>query len=98
MTTAADLMHLNRRSLFPPKVWAVLIAAIVVMALLPALNLIFPADHPLHVSSYIIAVGGRFMCYALAALALDLVWGYAGILSLGHGLFFALGDMRTACI
>jgi len=91
MTTAADLMPLNRRPLFPPRVWAVLIAAIVVMALLPALNLIFPADHPLHVSSYIIAVGGRFMCYALAALALDLVWGYAGILSLGHGLFFALG-------
>ncbi|HEY0294645.1 MAG TPA: urea ABC transporter permease subunit UrtC [Bordetella sp.] len=84
-------MHLNRRPLFPPKVWAVLVVAIVVMALLPALNLAFPDGHPLHISSYTIAVGGRFMCYAMAALALDLVWGYAGILSLGHGLFFALG-------
>ena len=40
---------------------------------------------------YAVALLGKFMCYALAALALDLVWGYAGILSLGHGLFFALG-------
>ena len=42
-------------------------------------------------SSYLIALIGKFMCYAMAALALDLIWGYAGILSLGHGLFFALG-------
>ena len=91
MTTAADLMRLNRRPLFAPIVWTVLIAAVVVMAALPALNLFFPQGHPLHVSSYIIAVCGRFMCYALAALALDLAWGYTGILSLGHGLFFALG-------
>ncbi|MFJ1300939.1 urea ABC transporter permease subunit UrtC [Pseudomonadota bacterium AL_CKDN230030165-1A_HGKHYDSX7] len=61
------------------------------MALLPALNLVFAPGHPLHVSAYAVALLGKFMCYALAALALDLVWGYAGILSLGHGLFFALG-------
>jgi urea transport system permease protein len=91
MTTAAELMHLSRRPLFPPAVWAFVAVAVVVLALLPALNLLFPAGHVLHVSDYFIALGGRFMCYALAALALDLVWGYAGILSLGHGLFFALG-------
>ncbi|OZI36957.1 urea ABC transporter permease subunit UrtC [Bordetella genomosp. 10] len=91
MNPATDLLALTRRPLFPPKVWALLIAACVAMAAMPALNLAFPAGHPLHVSSYMVALGGRFMCYALAALALDLVWGYAGILSLGHGLFFALG-------
>ncbi len=57
----------------------------------PSLNLAFPAGHPLHVSSYMVALVGKFMCYAMAALALDLVWGYTGILSLGHGVFFALG-------
>ena len=64
---------------------------VVVFACLPALNLMFPAGHPLHVSSFAIALIGKFICYAMAALALDLVWGYTGILSLGHGLFFALG-------
>jgi urea transport system permease protein len=59
--------------------------------LLPLLNLSFAADHPLYVSSYFVGLVGKFMCYALAALALDLAWGYTGILSLGHGVFFALG-------
>jgi len=62
-----------------------------IFALLPLLNMIVPVGHALHVSSYAIGLIGKFICYALAALALDLVWGYAGILSLGHGLFFALG-------
>ena len=69
----------------------ILLAAVLAMALLPALNLTLPEAHPLHVSSYFIALFGKFMCYAIAAVALDLVWGYAGILSLGHGVFFALG-------
>ncbi len=91
MNPPTDLLRLTRRPLFTPKVWALVIAAVVAMALMPALNLAFAPGHPLHVSSYMIALCGRFMCYALAALALDLVWGYAGILSLGHGMFFALG-------
>ncbi|MBP8295865.1 MAG: urea ABC transporter permease subunit UrtC [Burkholderiales bacterium] len=70
--------------------WLVL-AAVLAAALLPALHLALPAEHPLHVSGYFIALFGKFMCYAIAAVALDLVWGYAGILSLGHGVFFALG-------
>lgn len=82
---------LQRQRLFSPKAWIGLMAAVVVLALLPMLNLVLPADHPLHISSYAIALLGKFMCYAMAALALDLVWGYAGILSLGHGIFFALG-------
>ena len=71
--------------------WSCIIACTVILALLPILNLAFPEGHVLHVSSYAIALIGKFMCYALAALALDLVWGYTGILSLGHGVFFALG-------
>src|SRR2546426_1058133 len=67
------------------------IAAVLLVALLPVLHLALPPSHPLHVSSYFIALFGKFMCYAIAAVALDLVWGYAGILSLGHGVFFALG-------
>ncbi len=53
-----------------------------------------PASSPgsrLHVPTYIVALVGKYLCYALLALALDLVWGYCGILSLGHGAFFALG-------
>jgi urea transport system permease protein len=86
----ASQFQANNR-LFSPKAWSSLAAAVAFLAVLPLLNLIVPPDHPLHVSSYAVALLGKFMCYAMAALALDLVWGYAGILSLGHGLFFALG-------
>jgi urea transport system permease protein len=77
--------------LYARPVWSGIIVCTLVLALLPILNLAFPEGHALHISSYTIALIGKFMCYALAALALDLVWGYTGILSLGHGLFFALG-------
>lgn len=87
--TAHDIQAGQR--LFPPATWTVLLAACLVLALLPVLNLMLPAGHALHISDYTVNLLGKFMCYALAALALDLVWGYAGILSLGHGLFFALG-------
>ncbi|WP_416795613.1 urea ABC transporter permease subunit UrtC [Ciceribacter azotifigens] len=59
--------------------------------LIPALNLMTPPDSQLHVPTYIMSLFGKYLCYALLALALDLVWGYCGILSLGHGAFFALG-------
>lgn len=77
--------------LFPPAVWTGVLAVTLVLAVLPVLNLVFPAGHALHISAFTLNILAKFMCYALAALALDLVWGYAGILSLGHGLFFALG-------
>ncbi|WP_296267068.1 urea ABC transporter permease subunit UrtC [Pseudomonas sp. UBA6562] len=68
------------------------IGAIVLAALLalPLLSLL-PDGHALHVSAYTLTLVGKILCYAIVALALDLVWGYAGLLSLGHGLFFALG-------
>ena len=67
------------------------IAALVVVVVLPLANLALPAGHPLHVSDFAVTLVGKIMCYAIVALAMDLIWGYAGILSLGHGLFFALG-------
>ncbi len=66
----------------------ILFGAVIIVALL---NLLVPADSGLHVSSYTVSLLGKYLCYALLALALDLVWGYCGILSLGHGAFFALG-------
>ncbi|MFB9886734.1 urea ABC transporter permease subunit UrtC [Balneatrix alpica] len=56
-----------------------------------ALHGLIPAEHPLHLSTYTLTLLGKYLCYALLALAVDLVWGYLGILSLGHGAFFALG-------
>jgi len=64
---------------------------VVAFVVFPLLNLVVPANHPLHLSTFWVTLVGKIMCYAIAAVALDLVWGYAGILSLGHGLFFALG-------
>ena len=66
----------------------ILLAAAV---LVPVLNLAVPATSAFHVPTYMVALVGKYLTYALLALALDLVWGYCGILSLGHGAFFALG-------
>jgi urea transport system permease protein len=59
--------------------------------LVPALNLLVPETSALHVPTYLVALFGKYTCYALLALSIDLIWGYCGILSLGHGAFFALG-------
>ena len=65
------------------------VAALLLVAV-PVLNTL-PGSNPLHVPDWLIPLAGKFCCYALVALAMDLIWGYTGILSLGHGLFFALG-------
>ena len=62
-----------------------------VTVLVPLLNLALPTDNPFHISSYTVTILGKYLTYALLAVAVDLVWGYLGILSLGHGAFFALG-------
>jgi urea transport system permease protein len=59
--------------------------------LIPVLNLAVPANSPLHVSDYLVPLLGKYLCFALLALSVDLIWGFCGILSLGHGAFFALG-------
>ena len=61
------------------------------MLLVPVFNLAVPADSALHLSTYSVTLLGKYLCYALLALTLDLVWGYCGILCLGQGAFFALG-------
>jgi urea transport system permease protein len=78
--------------LFPLRVWSAVFAVTAMLLLvLPVLHLAVPETSPLHVSSFWITLVGKFMCYAVVALAMDLIWGYTGILSLGQGLFFALG-------
>jgi urea transport system permease protein len=67
------------------------VALLVVCALAPVLNLWVPEGSLFHLSDYGVALVGKIMCFAICALAMDLIWGYTGILSLGHGLFFALG-------
>ncbi|MDB5825595.1 MAG: urtC [Herminiimonas sp.] len=85
------VIAMPREGLFPrPMALAILAGSLILLAL-PVLNMLVAPGSPFYVSGYTIALIGKFMCYALAALALDLVWGYTGILSLGHGLFFALG-------
>ena len=72
--------------------WTIfLVALLAVCALAPLLNLVVPAGSVFHMSDYAVGLVGKIMCYAICALAMDLIWGYTGILSLGHGLFFALG-------
>ena len=60
-------------------------------ALLALLNQMTPATSAVHVPTYVMALVGKYLCFAMLALAVDLVWGFAGILSLGHAAFFALG-------
>lgn len=93
MTTQSIPIELPKPApLLSAKGWTVfLIALILVCAVAPALNLWVPEDSALHLSDYMLGLLGKFMCYAICALAIDLIWGYTGILSLGHGLFFALG-------
>ncbi len=79
-------------SLLSGKTWGAVLAAIIMVAVLvPVLNLMVPAGSAFHLSDYAVQLIAKIMCYAIAALAMDLIWGYTGILSLGHGVFFALG-------
>ena len=70
--------------------WFLIILAVIAIAV-PVMHLALPADHALHLSGYAVALMGKYLCFALLALSVDLIWGYCGILSLGHGAFFALG-------
>jgi urea transport system permease protein len=85
MITHRLLASLDRRG-------SIFLAALAVLAIvIPMLNLFTAPGSALHVPTYVVALLGKYLCYAILALALDLVWGYCGILSLGHGAFFALG-------
>jgi len=72
--------------------WTLLILIFVgLFVVVPSLHLALPEDSGLHVPSYLFPLFGKFACFAMVAVAMDLIWGYTGILSLGHGVFFALG-------
>ena len=80
------------QQLFNRKGWiGFWLAVIVLFLLVPVANLALPRGSAFALSDYSVALMGKIMCYAIVALAMDLIWGYTGILSLGHGLFFALG-------
>jgi urea transport system permease protein len=71
---------------------AIFLAALLVIAIaVPILNLATSESSPLHIPSHWVPLFGKYICYALLAVAVDFIWGYVGILSLGHGAFFALG-------
>jgi len=70
-------------------VFLLIVAAVGIFV--PLSNLLLPASSPFQVPTYLMALFGKYLCYAILALSIDLIWGYCGILSLGHGAFFALG-------
>src|SRR5207244_36604 len=70
-------------------VFLALVAAVAIAV--PVFNQLAPVSSPLHLTTYSLTLIGKYLCYAILAVALDLTWGYAGILSLGHAAFFALG-------
>ena len=84
---------ITRRFLEAPdgRGWVFLAILATAAIVVPCLNVLVPPSSPFHISTTTVAVWGKYLCFALLALSLDLVWGYCGILSLGHGAFFALG-------
>jgi urea transport system permease protein len=80
------------KSAWSPRFWAgFTVCGIVLGLVVPMLNLWVPPGSAAALPDYLVPLLGKYLCYALLALSLDLIWGYAGILSLGHGAFFALG-------
>jgi urea transport system permease protein len=71
--------------------WGVAIAAVYILAILPSLNAFVPASSFLHVSDFSINIYGKYICYSILAISVDLLWGYTGLLCLGQALFFSLG-------
>ena len=82
----------SKPTLLSPMGWLAFLCFVLFLGVLtPVLNLYVPETHPLHMSDFLVSLVGKIMCFAICALAMDLIWGYTGILSLGHGLFFAIG-------
>ncbi len=76
---------------FPAATWIVVPLLLIVAVLVPVLNLYTDPSSAWYVPTYVVSLTGKYLCFAILALSVDLVWGYCGILSLGHGAFFALG-------
>ena len=92
MSSTPTIQLPSAPALLSPAGWTLFLAAVVLLCgLVPICNVWLPVDSFFYMSDYAVALVGKIMCYAICALAMDLIWGYTGILSLGHGLFFALG-------
>ncbi len=91
MLLAKDHSKGAGRLLSPLGVKITLAALLAVAVLVPLLNLAVPSDSAFHVPTYMVSLLGKYLCFAMLALSVDLIWGFCGILSLGHGAFFALG-------
>ncbi len=86
------LLSNDRNRLLSPLGAKITLAVLLVVAVLvPLLNLSVPAGSAFHVPTYVVSLLGKYLCFAMLALSVDLIWGFCGILSLGHGAFFALG-------
>ena len=83
----------NRFSFLPGDAGGRILVAILIAAaiLVPLANMALPASSPFHVPTYLVTLIGKYLAFALLAVSVDLIWGFCGILSLGHGAFFALG-------
>ncbi|MEQ9608600.1 MAG: urea ABC transporter permease subunit UrtC, partial [Kiloniellaceae bacterium] len=73
------------------RAWIFLAVVAAVAVLIPVFNQLVPESSGLQLPNYIVGLSGKYLCFALLAVSVDLVWGFCGILSLGHGAFFALG-------
>ena len=80
-----------KRAISKPEWVTLSVACFAVLVLMPALNAFLPTTHPLHISTFTLSLCGKYLCYAILALSVDLLWGYTGLLSLGQCLFFSLG-------
>jgi urea transport system permease protein len=90
--SAEQLILPRPAPLLSRKGWATFLMVLIAVCLVaPLLNLLVPQGSIFHMSDFVVLLVGKIMCFAICALAMDLIWGYTGILSLGHGLFFALG-------
>src|SRR5260221_2659096 len=73
------------------ELWGIAIGALIILVVSPALNAFVHETSVFHVSDFTINLYGKYLCYAVLAISVDLLWGYTGLLSLGQCLFFALG-------
>jgi len=80
-----------QKSFRKAEIWGIGIGAILILGVLPALNSFVPESSVFHLSDFTINLYGKYLCYAVLAISVDLLWGYTGLLSLGQCLFFALG-------
>lgn len=80
-----------KRSATKIEIWSVASLALLLIVVLPCLNAFLPESSPLHVSNFTINLYGKYLCYAILAISVDLLWGYTGLLSLGQAMYFTLG-------